>query len=123
MLKLYLVAIRTAVGALLAQDNPAEEKAPIYYVSRQLKMERLCLALVYRSQRLRHYFLAHKLHLMVKFDPAIKGQVVINMLALFLEEEEAIISKEVLDALPEIVVATMKDELWVMYFDGSFTTT
>lgn len=45
------------------------------------------------------------------------------MLALFLEEEETTISMEVLDALLEMVVVTMKDEPWVIYFDGSSTTT
>ncbi|XP_008223469.1 PREDICTED: uncharacterized protein LOC103323260 [Prunus mume] len=76
-LKLYLVATNTAVGALLAQDDHGGEESPIYYVSRQLreaemrypKTELLCLSLVYAAQRLRHYFLAHKLHLMVKSDP------------------------------------------------------
>ncbi|CAL9030023.1 unnamed protein product [Prunus brigantina] len=76
-LKLYLAATSTAVGALLAQDDHSGEESPIYYVSRQLrgaemrysKTELLCLALVYAAQRLRHYFLAHKLHLIVKSDP------------------------------------------------------
>ncbi|VVA18733.1 PREDICTED: LOW QUALITY PROTEIN, partial [Prunus dulcis] len=70
-LKLYLAATNTAVGALLAQDSREGEESPIYYVSRQLKgaetrypkTELLCLALVYAAQRLRHYFLAHKLQL------------------------------------------------------------
>ncbi|CAL8163311.1 unnamed protein product [Prunus armeniaca] len=76
-LKLYLAATNTAVGALLAQDDHGGEENPIYYVSRQLrgaetrypKTELLCLALVYAAQRLRHYFLAHKLQLIVKYDP------------------------------------------------------
>ncbi|CAL8992937.1 unnamed protein product [Prunus brigantina] len=133
-LKLYLAATNTAVGALLAQDDHSGEESPIYYISRQLrgaeirypKTELLCLALVYAAQRLRHYFLAHKLHLIVKSDPvrylltrpvlsgrlarwllqlsefditcttpkAIKGQAVIDMLALFPEVEESTISKE-----------------------------
>uniref|UniRef100_A0A2N9F9Z4 RNA-directed DNA polymerase n=1 Tax=Fagus sylvatica TaxID=28930 RepID=A0A2N9F9Z4_FAGSY len=50
---------------------------PVYYVSRGLKdtetrysvAERACLALVYASQRLRHYFLAHKIQLMTKSHP------------------------------------------------------
>ncbi|XP_070677876.1 uncharacterized protein [Malus domestica] len=61
LLKLYLAIISNVVGALLAQDNPAWEESPIYYVSRQLrgakthyeKTERLCLALFYGSQWLR----------------------------------------------------------------------
>uniref|UniRef100_A0A2N9G6H2 RNA-directed DNA polymerase n=1 Tax=Fagus sylvatica TaxID=28930 RepID=A0A2N9G6H2_FAGSY len=52
-------------------------KKPIYYVSRALRdaetrysgAERACLALIYASQRLRHYFLAHKIQLMTKSHP------------------------------------------------------
>ncbi|CAL8089885.1 unnamed protein product [Prunus armeniaca] len=126
-LRLYLDAINVVVGALLAQDDHGGEESPIYYVSRQLrgaktrysKTELLCLSLVYATQLLRHYFLAHKLQLIVKSDPiryfltrlvlsrrlarwllqlskfeitcttpkAIKGQAVIDMLALFPEVE------------------------------------
>ncbi|XP_021825361.1 uncharacterized protein LOC110766353 [Prunus avium] len=76
-LKLYLAATNTAVGALLAQDDHGGKEGPIDYVSRQLRgaktryptTELLCLALVYAAQRLRHYFLTHKLQLVVKSDP------------------------------------------------------
>ncbi|CAL9005499.1 unnamed protein product [Prunus brigantina] len=64
-LKLYLAATSTAVGALLAQDDHSGEETEMRYP----KTELLCLALVYAAQRLRHYFLAHKLHLIVKSDP------------------------------------------------------
>ncbi|XP_024171557.1 uncharacterized protein LOC112177497 [Rosa chinensis] len=75
-LKVYLASTNAAVGALLTQDGEAREEFPIYNVSKLLrraespypKAERLCLALVYAAQRLRHYFLAHKLQLMVKTD-------------------------------------------------------
>ncbi|CAL9005243.1 unnamed protein product [Prunus brigantina] len=160
-LKLYLAATNTAVGALLAQDDHSGEESPIYYVSRQLrgaemrypKTELLCLALVYAAQRLRHYFLAHKLHLIVKSDPvrylltrpvlsgrlarwllqlsefditcttpkAIKGQAVIDMLALFPEVEESTISKEVLGELLEMAAVITEAEPWTLYFDGSST--
>ncbi|KAI5350543.1 hypothetical protein L3X38_003434 [Prunus dulcis] len=159
-LKLYLAATNTAVGALLAQDDHGGEESPIYYVSRQLRgsgtprTELLCLALVYAAHRLRHYFLAHKLQLIVRSDPvgylltrlvlsrclarwllqlsefditcitskAIKGQAVIDMLALFPEVEESMLSKEVLGELPKIVAIVTKEEPWTLYFDGSSTS-
>ncbi|VVA33944.1 PREDICTED: LOW QUALITY PROTEIN, partial [Prunus dulcis] len=161
-LKLYLAATNTAVGALLAQDSHEGEESPIYYVSRQLKgvetrypkTELLCLALVYAAQRLRHYFLAHKLQLVVKSDPvrylltrpvlsgrlarwllqlsefdivcttpkAIRGQAVIDMLALFPEVEESTLSKEILGELPEVVATVVEEASWTLYFDGSSTT-
>ncbi|CAL2256587.1 unnamed protein product [Prunus armeniaca] len=53
---------------------------------------------------------------------AIKGQVVIDMLALFPEVEESTLSKEVLGELPEIVAVVTEEEPWTLYFDGSSTS-
>jgi ribonuclease HI len=76
-LRLYLASNSQAIGALIAQENDNGVKQPIYYVSRTLKdaesrysgAKRSCLALIYASQRLRHYFLAHKVQLMTKSHP------------------------------------------------------
>uniref|UniRef100_A0A2N9I9R8 Reverse transcriptase n=1 Tax=Fagus sylvatica TaxID=28930 RepID=A0A2N9I9R8_FAGSY len=76
-LRLYLASNSQAIGALVAQENDDGIEQPVYYVSRGLKdtetrysvAERACLALVYASQRLRHYFLAHKIQLMTKSHP------------------------------------------------------
>jgi ribonuclease HI len=76
-LRLYLASNSQAIGALVAQENDDGVEQPVYYVSRGLKdtetrysvAERACLALVYASQRLRHYFLAHKIQLMTKSHP------------------------------------------------------
>ncbi|XP_024156336.1 uncharacterized protein LOC112164363 [Rosa chinensis] len=97
-LKVYLASTNAVVGALLAQDGEAGEEFPIYNVSKLLrgaetrypKAERLCLALVYVAQRLRHYFLAHKLQLMVKTDlvrylltkPVLSGRLARGLLQL-----------------------------------------
>ncbi|XP_008237342.1 PREDICTED: uncharacterized protein LOC103336085 [Prunus mume] len=117
------------------------------------KTELLCLAFVYAAQRLRHYFLAHKLQLIVKSDPvryfltrlvlsgcltrwllqlsefditcitprAIKGQAVINMLALFPKVEESTLSKEFLGELLGMVSIATENEPQTLYFDGSYT--
>uniref|UniRef100_A0A2N9I8L2 RNA-directed DNA polymerase n=1 Tax=Fagus sylvatica TaxID=28930 RepID=A0A2N9I8L2_FAGSY len=76
-LRLYLASNSQAIRALVAQENDDGVEQPVYYVSRGLKdtetrysvVERACLALVYASQRLRHYFLAHKIQLMTKSHP------------------------------------------------------
>uniref|UniRef100_A0A2N9GD42 RNA-directed DNA polymerase n=1 Tax=Fagus sylvatica TaxID=28930 RepID=A0A2N9GD42_FAGSY len=76
-LRLYLASNSQAIRALIAQENDNGVEQPIYYVSRTLKdaesrysgAERSCLALIYASQRLRHYFLAHKVQLMTKSHP------------------------------------------------------
>ena len=70
-LKLYLATNNEAIGALIAQDDQERVERPVYYVSRKLKdaetryprVERACLALIYATQRLRHYLLAHTIQL------------------------------------------------------------
>jgi ribonuclease HI len=77
-LRLYLASNSEAIGTLVAQDENGIEK-PVYYVSRALRdaetrylgAERACLALVYVSQRLRYYFLVHRIQLMTKSHPII----------------------------------------------------
>ena len=73
-LLLYLATNSYAIGALIAQENKGGIEQPVYYISRALKdaetrylmVERACLAIVYASQRLRHYFLAYEVWLMTK---------------------------------------------------------
>ena len=76
-LRLYLALNSQEIGALIAQEDGSGVEQPVYYVSRALKdvesrysgAERSYLALIYASQRLRHYFLAHKIQLMTKSHP------------------------------------------------------
>jgi hypothetical protein len=76
-LRLYLASNNQAIGALIAQEDDSGVEQPIYYVSRALKdaesrysgAEQSCLALIYASQQLRHYFLAHQVQLMTKSHP------------------------------------------------------
>ena len=73
-LLLYLVTNSYAIGALIVQEDGWGVEQPVYYISRALKdaetcyprAERACLAIVYASQRLRHYFLAYEVWLMTK---------------------------------------------------------
>uniref|UniRef100_A0A2N9F1C8 Uncharacterized protein n=1 Tax=Fagus sylvatica TaxID=28930 RepID=A0A2N9F1C8_FAGSY len=68
-----------AIGALIAQENvtmglnnPSSIMLAVLFKdaeSRYSGAERSCLALIYASQRLRHYFLAHKVQLMTKSHP------------------------------------------------------
>ena len=73
-LLLYLATNSYTIGALIAQEDGGGIEQPIYYICRALKdaetryprVERACLAIVYASQRLRHYFLAYEVWLMTK---------------------------------------------------------
>jgi ribonuclease HI len=76
-LRLYLVSNSQAIGVLITQEDGSGVEQSVYYVSRALKdaesrysgAKRSCLALIYASQRLRHYFLAHKVQLMTRSHP------------------------------------------------------
>ena len=73
-LLLYLATNSYAIGVLIAQEDRGGTEQPIYYISHALKdaetryprAERVCLAIAYASQRLRHYFLAYEVWLMTK---------------------------------------------------------
>ena len=73
-LLLYLATNLYAIGALIAQENEGGVEQPMYYINRALKdtetrylrAKKACLAIVYASQRLRHYFLAYEVWLMTK---------------------------------------------------------
>ena len=73
-LLLYLASSPSAIGALIAQEDRGDIEQPVYYINCALRdvetcyprAKRVCLVIVYASQRLRHYFLAYKVHLMTK---------------------------------------------------------
>ena len=73
-LMLYLATDSYAIGALIAQEDGGGVEQSVYYISCALKdaetryprAERAYLAIVYASQRLRHYFLAYEVWLMTK---------------------------------------------------------
>lgn len=73
-LLLYLASSQLAIRALVVQEDEGVIKKPVYYISQALKdaetcypgVKSMCLAIVYASQRLQHYFLAYEIHLMTK---------------------------------------------------------
>lgn len=75
-LTLYLTSTNKSIGVLLAQEVEGTEK-PVYYLNRSLQgaelnyspIERHCFAHIFAMQKLRHYFLAHSLHMVTKSNP------------------------------------------------------
>ena len=77
-LLLYLIVIETAMGAMLAQylEESRKENA-IYYLSKKMTdyevnynaVEKTCVALVWASQKLRHYMLSFQVFLVSRMDP------------------------------------------------------
>lgn len=74
---LYVSAIASTLGDLLSQHDENGTKRAIYYNSRTMVghelnysfIEKVCLAVVFASQKFRHYMLAHKIKLIAKIDP------------------------------------------------------
>ncbi|GKA52654.1 reverse transcriptase domain-containing protein [Tanacetum coccineum] len=92
----YLAASKEAVSAVLMTEREARQM-PIYFVSRALRgpeinytaMEKLVLALVHASKRLRRYFQAHPITFGIHYRPrvSVKGQVLADFIVERPEEE------------------------------------
>ncbi|RVW77165.1 Retrovirus-related Pol polyprotein from transposon 17.6 [Vitis vinifera] len=76
-LLLYLSISDMALGCMLAQIDDSWNERAIYYLSKRMleyemkyvMIERLCLALVWATRRLRHYMTEYSLHLISCLDP------------------------------------------------------
>ncbi|CAM8893133.1 unnamed protein product [Rhodiola kirilowii] len=74
---LYVAAQEKSLGAMCAQETDERKERPLYYLSRTLvgaelnysPIEKICLALVFAVQKLRHYMQAHIVHVVSKADP------------------------------------------------------
>ena len=73
---LYIFAQERSVGALFAEENDEGKENVLYYLSRMITfnelnytpIEKLCLALIFVIQKLKHYFQAHIVQLIFKFN-------------------------------------------------------
>ena len=76
-LLLYLLVSDIALGCMLAQLDDSGKERAIYYLSKRmmqykckyLMIERLCLALVWATWRLRHYVTEYSILLVSQLDP------------------------------------------------------
>ncbi|XP_027088708.2 uncharacterized protein [Coffea arabica] len=74
---LYISAQEQPVGVLLAQENDEGKENALYYLSRMMTsnelnyspIEKLCLALIFAIQKLKHYFQTHTIRLISKSNP------------------------------------------------------
>ncbi|KAA0046838.1 uncharacterized protein E5676_scaffold409G001090 [Cucumis melo var. makuwa] len=74
---LYIAAQERSLGALLAQEKEKGKERALYYLSRTLvgaevnysPIEKMCLALFFAIDKLRHYMQAFTIHLVAKVDP------------------------------------------------------
>ncbi|KAM1230602.1 hypothetical protein ACFX2G_041640 [Malus domestica] len=70
---LYIATQKGSIWALLAQANEDQKERALYYLNRTLtgaelnySLEKMCLALVFAIQKLRHYMHAYTSHLVAK---------------------------------------------------------
>ena len=158
-LLLYMATNSYVIGALIAQEDGGDVEQLVYYINCTLKdvethyprAERACLAIVYASQRLRHYFLAYEVWLMTKShaikallqQPILSGRISqwllqLSQYDLKMGTPRAVKSQAIADLLAqfpgqeefplgdkvpgEVAMAEEVRERWVMKFDGSSTT-
>ncbi|XP_060200307.1 uncharacterized protein LOC132628548 [Lycium barbarum] len=153
---LYISAQERSVGALLAQENSEGKENSLYYLSRMMTpnelnyapIEKLCLALVFWIQKLKHYFQAHSVNLISRANPIkfVMSKPVLSdrlarwylqfqqfeityipqkavkgqALADFLADHPIPDDWELTDELPdEDEMVVEIQSLWKMYFDGA----
>ena len=74
---LYLAIEKDAIGAMLAQENDAKVEHAVYYLSKKLLpyeanyslVEKTCLAVIWATKKLRHYFQSYQVQAVSKHDP------------------------------------------------------
>ncbi|TYK05704.1 uncharacterized protein E5676_scaffold98G001850 [Cucumis melo var. makuwa] len=153
---LYIAAQETSLGALIAQENDKGKECALYYLTRTLTgaelnyslIEKMCLALFFAIDKLRHYMQAFTIHLVEKADPVkyILSRPVISRhlakLAIILQQYDIIYIPQkavkgqaladfladhpvpsnwkLCDDLPDEEVLFVESmEPWFMFFDGA----
>ncbi|XP_074290338.1 uncharacterized protein LOC141617067 [Silene latifolia] len=153
---LYIAAQERSLGAMCAQKIEDRKERALYYLSRTLvgaelnysPIEKICLALVFAIQKLRHYMQAHTIHVVSKADPIkyilsrpvlsgrlAKWAVLLKQYDLVFVSQKAVKGQVIADFFADHLVPTeweLSDELpgegifyvdilppWKMYFDGA----
>ena len=144
----------------MAQKDDDGNKQPVYYVSKTLKdvetryprIEKVCLVIIYASQRLKRYFSAHQILLVTKshpikallHQPLLTGRIALWLVLLSqydigLRTSKAVKSQAIADLLAQfpreeesslseeipgkVAVVDAPGKKWTMRFDGSATIT
>ena len=149
-LSLYLAVSRTTISVVLVKDHEGQQH-PVYYVSKSLldaetrysHLEKLILALVMASTKLRHYFETHRIHVKTNYPiksvlrkPELSGRmakwsVKLSTYDLVYESRTAIKSQTLadfvadfsIDIQPEVDLEVQQlDESkqnWILFTDGA----
>ena len=74
---LYLAIEKDAIGAMLAQEGKKKTEHAVYYLSKKLLqyeanyslVEKMCLAVIWATKKLWHYFQSYSVQAVSKHDP------------------------------------------------------
>ena len=74
---LYLAVEPEALGAMLVQEDDTGIEHAIYYLSKKMlpyetryqEVEKICLAVIWASKKLRHYFQSYEIQVVAKESP------------------------------------------------------
>ena len=74
---LYLAIEKDAIRAMLAQEEERKTEHAVYYLSKKLlqyeanysPVEKTCLAVIWATKKLRHYFQSYRVQEISKHDP------------------------------------------------------
>ena len=77
VLILYLAIEKEAIGAMLAQESGEKAEHAVYYLSKKLLpyevnyslVEKICLAVIWATKKLRHYFQSYQVQAVSRYDP------------------------------------------------------
>ncbi|KAI3472363.1 hypothetical protein Pfo_031104 [Paulownia fortunei] len=154
---LYIAAQECSVGTLLAQENNDGKESALYYLSRMITpnelnyspIEKICLALIFTIQKLKHYFQAHTVRLISKANPLkyvmtrpvlsdklVRWYLQLQQFEIIYVPQKAVKEQVLADFLVDHPIPTeweLSDDLpdedvlvieitppWKMYFDGAF---
>jgi len=141
-LKLYITVTDRAISAALMQDQEGDQK-PIYFVSKTLrgaearyqKIEKVALAVLFSTRRLRHYFQAHSVSVMTDqpikrilqkpevSERLVKWAIELSEYDISFEPRDPIKAQVLSDFLAELTSSPMqKEELeasWILSVDGA----
>lgn len=156
-LLLCISTTNVSLGVVMAQHNTEGKEREIYYISRTLvgyelnfiAMEKTCLAVVFATQKLRHYMLAHSVKLIAKIDPLkyllskatltgrlAKWVIILSEFDIEYVDQKAIKGQIIADQLVEVPmrdeaplhiefldanVLTISTKTWELFFEGSYT--
>ncbi|XP_074277586.1 uncharacterized protein LOC141601220 [Silene latifolia] len=155
-LVLYIAAQERSLGAMCAQEIEDRKERALYYLSRTFvgaelnysPIEKICLALVFAIQKLRHYMQAYTIHVVSKAEPIkyilsrpvlsgrlAKWAVLLKQYDLVFVSQKAVKGQTIADFFADHPVPAeweISDDLpgeemfyvdvlhpWQMYFDGA----